>query len=316
MKKKISIFLSSILIILLLSVPISAFAITSEPLDEIQLYEIQIDPRIDGTLDMKYKIVWKVLDSTSEGPLQWIKIGIPNSHVDEIVGLTDNIYEIREYEEGSNTYIRIDLDRDYKEGEELTIEYSIHQSYMYIVEEESHLIRYSFTAGWFPETNVKNMKILWNANNVIESTGNRQENGYYIWEDSLAMDQRFNVSIKYNQEVFEYDLEEQYVEGASKNVNKGAIIIVVIIGAIIIIAVIAAVFSDDYDGGYGGRSGGSTVFIHSSCAHSSSCASSCACVSSCACACACAGGGRAGCTKKDFYHTNLKVEDLNEVLKE
>ena len=28
----------------------------------------------------------------------------------------------------------------------------------------------------------------------------------------------------------------------------------------------------------------------------------------CACACACAGGGRAGCSKKDFYNTNLKSE--------
>lgn len=37
---------------------------------------------------------------------------------------------------------------------------------------------------------------------------------------------------------------------------------------------------------------------HSSCAHSS-----CAC----ACACACAGGGRAGCTNKDFYNTDLKL---------
>jgi len=37
---------------------------------------------------------------------------------------------------------------------------------------------------------------------------------------------------------------------------------------------------------------------HSSCAHSS-----CAC----ACACACAGGGRAGCTNKDFYNTCLKL---------
>ena len=30
--------------------------------------------------------------------------------------------------------------------------------------------------------------------------------------------------------------------------------------------------------------------------------------SSCACACACAGGGRAGCAKKDFYGTNLKID--------
>ncbi|MCR5687444.1 MAG: zinc ribbon domain-containing protein [Lachnospiraceae bacterium] len=45
---------------------------------------------------------------------------------------------------------------------------------------------------------------------------------------------------------------------------------------------------------------------HSSCAHSS-----CAC----ACACACAGGGRAGCTTKDFYNTNLKLAALKRALK-
>ena len=44
------------------------------------------------------------------------------------------------------------------------------------------------------------------------------------------------------------------------------------------------------------------------CAHSS-CA--CACAScACACACACAGGGRAGCTYKDFYRTDLKLRQL------
>lgn len=314
MKKRISLLVSMMFLTILLLIPISAMAITSSPLDEIEYYEIQIDPRTDGTLDMKYVIDWTVLDSTSEGKLEWIKVGCPNSHVDEIVGLTDNIDEIREYEEGSNTYIRIDFDRQYEAGEKLHIEYTIHQAYMYIVEEENHLVRYSFTAGWFPDMNVKKMKVLWNANNVIESTTEKQENGYYVWEDSLAMDQRFNVSVKYNSEVFDYDLEEQYVEGSEGMSEGGKILlwIVIIIVIIFVVIFIVGLISDDYDGGYSGG-GGSTVFIHS---HSSSCASSCACVSSCACACACAGGGRAGCTKKDFYQTNLKVEDLNEVLKE
>lgn len=62
--------------------------------------------------------------------------------------------------------------------------------------------------------------------------------------------------------------------------------------------------------GGGGKShrGGSGGGHHSSCAHSS-CA--CACAScACACACACAGGGRAGCTTKDFYKTGLKLKQL------
>lgn len=53
-----------------------------------------------------------------------------------------------------------------------------------------------------------------------------------------------------------------------------------------------------------GRGGG--------CAHSS-CA--CACAScACACACACAGGGRAGCTTKDFYNTKLRLRALQDLL--
>ena len=36
---------------------------------------------------------------------------------------------------------------------------------------------------------------------------------------------------------------------------------------------------------------------------------------SCACACACAGGGRAGCSRKDFYQTNLQSDKVLKQLK-
>ena len=49
----------------------------------------------------------------------------------------------------------------------------------------------------------------------------------------------------------------------------------------------------------------STTRSSGGCAHSS-----CACA--CACACACSGGGRAGCTTKDFYRTNLKLRHLQK----
>ena len=50
-------------------------------LDEIQSYIITIDPQNDATLKMKYSIEWKVLNDKSEGPLEWVKIGIPNKYV-------------------------------------------------------------------------------------------------------------------------------------------------------------------------------------------------------------------------------------------
>jgi len=52
--------------------------------------------------------------------------------------------------------------------------------------------------------------------------------------------------------------------------------------------------------GNGGSSG------HGSCVHSSCACASCAC----ACACACASSGRAGCSEKDFYNTQLKLKQL------
>lgn len=58
-------------------------------------------------------------------------------------------------------------------------------------------------------------------------------------------------------------------------------------------------------GGVGRRDSGNNN--HFSCA--------CACASSCACACACAGGGRAGCSAKDFYTVKLprpETEDHDE----
>ena len=91
MKKIIYIFLS--LIIILISSTISAKA--AMYLDVINNYEITVNPRKDGTLDMLFNIKWTVLDSKTEGPLEWIKIGIPNRYVDEIVGISSNIKKIK-----------------------------------------------------------------------------------------------------------------------------------------------------------------------------------------------------------------------------
>ena len=38
------------------------------------------------------------------------------------------------------------------------------------------------------------------------------------------------------------------------------------------------------------------------------------CAHSSGCACACAGGGRAGCSKKDFYGTKLSYEKVKKEL--
>ena len=284
------------------------------PLDEIQNYTIQVDMRPDGTMDIRYHIEWKVLDDTSEGPLSWVKIGNPNMHVDEITALSDNIQDIR-YLAEDGSYIRIDFDREYHENEIIIFEYSIHQSYMYVIEEEEHICRYSFTPGWFDEIEVKEIKILWNRDNVLESTAQGTEGNYLVWSGSLEMGERLNASVQYNLDVFTTNEEEQYTEesGSEGGISPFGLLIAAGI-VILVIIVLCALFvsdDDDYDshGGFGGSHYYHTMYVHTR----SSCA--CACVS-CACACACAGGGRAGCSKKDFYGTNLRIKDLEKVLKE
>ena len=280
------------------------------PLDEIQNYTITVNMRPDGTMDIRYHIEWKVLDDKKEGPLEWVKIGNPNKHVDQITALSDNIKEIRYFSDGGS-YIRIDFERAYRKGEIVTFDYTIHQSYMYIIEKDSHICRYSFTPGWFDEIKVNNITILWKADNVIESTATKEEDGYLVWNSSLGFGERLNASVKYNLDTFTTNENEQYTEDSGSSGGTILLIFAVILGAVVVGIIIAAILdNDDYDShsGFGG-SGRSTVFIsRSSCARSS-----CACVS-CACACACAGGGRAGCSKKDFYKTNLKVDAIEKNL--
>lgn len=309
MLKKILVF--AIVLVCFISTVLLSVNADTMPLDEIQDYTITVNMRPDGTMDIKYHLEWKVLDDSTEGPLEWVKIGNPNKHVDGITPLSSNIKEIKYVSDGG-AYIRIDFDRAYYKGEIVTFEYTIHQSYMYIIEKDSHICRYSFTPGWFEEIEVKNITIKWSDDNVIESTAQKNEDGYLIWNSSLGMGERLNASVKYNLDTFTTNENEQYTEdaGASGTGKTALIVVLVIIGIIVLIAIIFAAFGDDDYGSHGGFGGGrSTVFVsHSSCVRSS-----CACAS-CACACACAGGGRAGCSKKDFYKTNLKVDDIKREL--
>lgn len=283
----------------------------TEPLDEIQNYDITVNMRPDGTMDIHYDIEWLVLDSTSQGPLEWVKIGCPNSHVDQIAALTDNVKSAKYMSEDGGSYIRVDFTHKYHAGEVVKFSYSIHQSYMYTLEEDKHLCRYSFTPGWFEEIEVDHICIRWKNSNVIESNAHKNVDGYLIWEASLGMNERLNASVNYNLDAFDTNPEQQYKEGDDLSFGEVVLAIIVIAVVVVFILWILGVFDDD---GYNGRSGfggrGSSTYIHT---HSSS-RSSCACVS-CACACACAGGGRAGCSLKDFYRTNLHTEDLKRALR-
>lgn len=289
-----TVLLLVVTLIIVANLSISAFA--SENLDEIENYTITVNVREDGTLDIKYEVDWLVLsDKNGSEPVTWVKIGIPNKHVEEINPITDNIKKAEYYREGGD-FVRVDFTKKYYEGESFHFAFTIHQSYMYQLEDEN--IKYGFTAGWFEEIEVKRITILWNGKWVEESDATELSNDqkYLIWtQENLPEGEHFSTSVRYKKDTFATDENMQFEERSGSGIDEDILAILFIIGAILIIGGLVYIIVVWLDDGYtGGRGFGGGGFI-SSCA-----SSSCACAS-CACACACAGGGRAGCSAKDFY---------------
>ena len=183
MKKKILSLLCLVIILISSFSFISSAA--STPLDEILYYEITVDPRTDGTLDMNYKIKWKVLDSTSEGPLEWIKVGVPNSHVDNIVSLSNNIDEIRYYQENEKHYIRVNFNQIFSKDDTIKLQFSIHQFDMGNINLSTVSYNYCVINN-FSNTDIKELVVLWNSKNVLKASSPIiNSDSFYIWNSNL-----------------------------------------------------------------------------------------------------------------------------------
>ena len=302
------------------------------PLDKILEYHIYVNPTEEGNLNMKYHIKWKVLDDTSEGPLEWVKIGVPNRYVTDIKILCSSIKTAKYYSDGG-AYIRLDLNKKYYENEIVDIDFSFTQTHIYKLNGE--YVEYSFIPGWFNEIKINELKVFWNKENVDYCDTSKISNEYYLWEiNNLNYGETIEVNVRYKNTAFvNLSKDNQY---NTKYMTKTDYIVITVIIAVIL-AIIAAIIIYSYhhnDGYYSYRGftgvrirrrwwwhhhygvnsrGNQTkppVVRNTGGGHSGG--SSCAC----ACACACAGGGRAGCSRKDFYNPNIKVDELIKKLEE
>ena len=292
-------FLKAFLLVFFL-VALSTIAYAGkEPLDEIQNYVIEIDMCQDGDAIITYHFDWKVLDDASEGPLEYLYVGIPNKHVEDMKALSDNIKNI-EYtsssDDGSGHFAKIKFYRKYYKDEEFSFDFSIKQGYLYILNEDN-TVTYGFTPGWFPEIEIKNLELRWNGNYVQSHNADTiDEWNRLVWQTSLAIgeSEKLSCEVVYPQARFEELPEDRQSTNADDMTSGEVVLVIVIIMVIIIGGALVVVFADD---GYGGGGG---VF------YSGGGRSSCACAS-CACACACAGGGRAGCSAKNIYGADVKM---------
>lgn len=308
MKNKKLLFLSLMFIFCLLAFSNVCMA---KDLDVIHDYTITVDPRKDGSLDMTYHIEWEVLDSDSEGPLSWVKIGIPNSNIDSLHSSSSCIKSIRYYEDYGD-FIRIDFKKPYYAGDIVKFDFKFHQSYMYTL--KSNSCNYSFTAGWFDNIAVKKLTILWNAKDVSSSTAKKTNSDNYLeWTTSLSKGRKYKINVNYPSSIFNTSLNKQSTYATKYNSYDSDMTSTIIFLVVFIIIFTLLSFSRGgyrygrgYGYGYGYRRPYRSTYRSRP---------SCACVSSCACACACAGGGRAGCSKKDFYGVNLRTKQLNKILK-
>lgn len=326
-------------LVLFLFVSIKTETKAFQPLDEIHLYETTINPRKDGTFDVTVKITWEVLDSTTEGPLEWIKVGVPNKYVDEIKAISSNIVDIK-YKpilfEGS--FIAIYLDKPYYAGEIINIEYSYHQSRMYIL--RGQYCDYNFSIGYFNEIKVDKAIVKFNKENVFNANTMDQDEKYFIWEDELNFGETIKIQIRFKESNFiGLNTASQF---NNQTYGVGPILLIVCFPVaffficMFIVNLIQkfldpygsdrgfvaapeyhplslsfrrkrVIFRDRYYGGI--RRPKSTINSPTMNSHIRRGTSSHPVGRgfSCACACACAGGGRAGCSTKDFYKTNLQI---------
>ena len=216
MKITARIFIVALCVILtaaLLLLPAAA----EEHLDEIQNFTIDITVNDDATLTMDYHVEWKVLDSESEGPLEWVRIGIPNYHYVSFTPCSDTIHDMSIVDE-EDIYARIDLDRSYSAGETVTFDFRLVQDYMYQVNmlEDGYTV-YEFTPGWFDEIDVKTLTVRWNSDKVCSwSPSCEMTDGRLVWQVPLAAGERFKVSITYPNDAYGFDISKNIVTGGEE----------------------------------------------------------------------------------------------------
>lgn len=171
----------------------------AKDLDVIHEYDITADLATSGKVRLRYRLDWEVLDHKTEGPLTWIKVGIPNSHVSDIKGLSDNIRIIGFYND-NGYFIRVDLDRAYKKGERLVIEFEILQDNLYEeINNAAGETVLGFTPGWFPDIVVEKMVLKWSDKNVksYEPEGVVEDDGYITWQKELAKNEKYTIRVVY-----------------------------------------------------------------------------------------------------------------------
>lgn len=298
-----------LLLIILLSLLVTGCDETFKPLDKIHEYKIIVDPNDDGTLKMNYYLKWEVLEE-GDGGVDFITVGVANRFVYDIKGLTTNIKKIKYSSEEGST-IRIDFKNTYHKGDIFEVEFSFTQKRIFTI--KGNEVQYSFNPGWFEEIQVERLTVLWNKANVLKKNSTGLDGQYLGWYTPLDYGETIDINTVYSINSFPNLNPEEDYSDETVNPIIFIIIIAIFLAFIVTILIINHFTCDRYQTcrGFSGhvhyhhyyfgrhrgyRKSGKVITPPNSSSGRGVNGSGCAC----ACACACAGGGRAGCSRKDF----------------
>ena len=269
------------------------------PLDEITEYRVHVFTEADGSLNITYEYQWKVLNDSKEGPLEWVQLGTANTSyiVEDFGGAADSLRMDLNHTVWK-PMVEFNLNRDYHAGETAEFWFNLNQKKMLCNNTDNPQEPfYDFTPGWFNEICVKHYVFTWvKSDNIVSHNADYEKDGLLVWEGSLGKGKKRQMKVTYRMDEFE---DPELVQWGQYNTNmdtknpvNGSVVVVILF--LTIYTAYSASWGSDRESynrgrGYHGHHGS-----HGGCA--------CACAG-CACACACAGGGRAGCSKKDFYHS-------------
>lgn len=209
MKKRLLSIMLITMLLVFVTAPLSALAYDAT--DEILDYEITADVNEDdATVNLRYHIEWKVLDSDELGPLEWVTIGLPNSKVTDYSSISSTIKEMEIADNYANVYFK----KKYYEGETVSFDFEIVQDYMYSMNalKEGETLYY-FTPGWFDEIDVDKLVVRWNSDKAITWDAPSDcliKDGYCTWTTAMPAGETFSIKVTYPNDAFGFDSSKDY----------------------------------------------------------------------------------------------------------
>ena len=324
----------------------------SKDIDRINKYYITVEPRNDATLDITYDIEWEILDK-NETYLDVVKIGVANEHYDSVRVLTSNIAKI-EKDKTNPAILLVYFRNPDDGVRKIDFKFSIHQKNICTVDNDIVRYSYTpgwFDEIEVKDIKVLwNAKGVQTADSSETNSdgyyvwsdklkkGERlsvnltyPESNFKITKASTKVkvmpitEEDITKTINHFSSAFNLPIFSSAFGMGSADQIMNSVYSLIRLGFMLAIAcIVFAVFSiimslgrgyDSHRGyGYGyryRRYWDDDFMSNSSFGRSSSFSGK---IGGKGCACACAGGGRAGCSKKDFYGTNIKTINLKNIL--